>query len=392
MCTEKIMSMAVIGMGHMGSRYAEFIAAGQVPGMELSAVTRVHRERLEQLKNVLPEGLPIYQSADDLFMAVDEKKLHIDGVIIVTPHYSHEDIALKAFARGLHVLCDKPAGVYSRQSRNMECARKDELLYGFIFHQRTFPVYKKIRDIVKSGRYGRLKRVNWVMSDWYRPNAYYTSGTWRATWEGDGGGTLLNQCPHNLDLLQWICGMPARTRSFCHEGKYHPIQVEDEVTSYLEWDNGATGVFFATTGEASGINRLEISLDDALLVCDKGGLGIFELDRPEAEYREEKEDLYLKPSGTFREILCEKEREPYVEILKNFAAAFFEGETLTAPGEEARKSLLLSNAMYLSSWENRMIEIPALGSKEELEFEAAFERELEKKQLTNKGEKGETLC
>lgn len=383
MDTEKTMLVAVIGMGHMGSRYAEFIAAGKVPGMKLSAVTRVHKERLEQMKDLL-EGVPVYPSADDLFAAVDEGKLHIEGVIIVTPHYSHEEIAKKAFARGLHVLCDKPAGVYSRQARNMEGAKGDDLVYGFIFHQRTFPVYKKIREFVKSGRYGGIKRINWVMSDWYRPNAYYTSGTWRATWEGDGGGTLLNQCPHNLDLLQWICGMPARTLSFCHEGKYHPIPVEDEVTSYLEWQNGATGVFIATTGEASGINRLEISLDDALLVCDKGRLFIFELDKPEIEYREEKEDLYLKPAGTYREIPCEEEREPYVEMLKNFAAAVLEGETPTAPGEEARKSLLLSNAMYLSAWEHRMIEIPAPGTREELEFEEAFEKGLMKKQLMRK--------
>lgn len=390
MCTERVMSTAVIGMGHMGSRYAEFIARGQVPGMKLSAVTRIHEERLEQLRDILPQGLPIYHSADELFLAVDEKELHLDGVIIVTPHYSHEDIAKKAFARGLHVLCDKPAGVYSRQARNMESARKDGLQYGFIFHQRTFPVYKKLREIVKSKKYGSIKRVNWVMSDWYRPNVYYTSGKWRATWEGDGGGTLLNQCPHNLDLLQWICGMPARTQSFCHEGKYHPIPVEDEVTSYLEWENGATGVFFATTGEASGINRLEISLEDALLVCDKGSLEIFELDQPECVYRQEKEDAFIKPRGELKEIPCEKEREPYVEILKNFVAAVFDGAALTAPGEEARKSLLLSNAMYLSAWEHRMVEIPVPGSEEELKFEAAFERGIEKKKITGKGEK--TLC
>ncbi len=376
---EGCIRVAVIGMGNMGSKYAGFIASGQVPGMVLSAVTRVRPKRLEQLKDVLPKDLPIYPSADDLFQDVDEGRLQIDGVIIVTPHYSHEDIALKAFARGLHVLSDKPAGVYSRQARNMEYAGKDNLVFGFIFHQRTFPVYQKVRELVRNGTYGNIKRINWVMSDWYRPNAYYTSDPWRATWERDGGGTLLNQCPHNLDLLQWICDMPKRTRCFCHEGKYHPIQVEDDVTAYMEWENGATGVFIATTGEAPGINRLEISFDNALLVCEGGSLRVCELDRPEIEYREEKENFFGKPVGVWRDISCVEEKEPYVKVLKNFAGAVLKGEPLIAPGEEARKSLVLSNAMYLSSWEQRMVQIPEKDSREELEFEKLFEEELEKK-------------
>lgn len=370
---------AVIGMGNMGSKYAELIAAGKIDRMKLAAVTRVRPERMETLKEVLPADLPVYPSADELYAAVDSGELKLDAVIIVTPHYAHEKQAEDAFSRGLHVLCDKPAGVYSRQARQMLEAKKPELQYAFVFHQRTFPVYRKLRELVQSGRYGSLKRVNWVVTDWYRPNAYYRSGSWRATWAGDGGGTLLNQCPHNLDLLQWICGMPVRVQAFCHEGKYHPIQVEDEVTAYMEWENGATGIFIASTGEAPGVNRLELSMDNALIVCENETLRVCELDKPEIEYREKSTDLFVRPGSTWSDMECDVSQAPYELVLNNFAAAVRGEEQPVAPGEEAGNSLRLSNAIYLSSWQGRMVELPLSGTAKEREFEAAFEECLEKK-------------
>ncbi len=217
------MKVAIIGMGNMGSKYAVMIAEGKISGMELIAVTRIRPERFNSIKNILPNDLFIYESAEKLFAAYDANEFFIDAVLIVTPHYSHEEIAINAFQRGLHVLCDKPAGVYSRQARNMLAAyeqaklKSPTLAYGFIFHQRTFPVYQKMKEIVESKKYGNIKRVNWIVTDWYRPNTYYTADAWRATWAKDGGGTLLNQCPHNLDLLQWICQMPCHVTGFCQE-------------------------------------------------------------------------------------------------------------------------------------------------------------------------------
>ncbi len=374
------MKVAVLGMGNMGSKYAALIAQGKVKGMELEAVTRIRPERMESLKGILPDNLKIYESAEKLFSAYDAGELELDAVLVVTPHYSHEELAKLAFARGLSVLCDKPAGVYSRQARNMMNAYKQakqkytDLKYGFVFHQRTFPVYKKMREIVSSKKYGELKRVNWVVTDWYRSNAYYESGSWRATWGGDGGGTLLNQCPHNLDLLQWICGMPERVCGFCHEGKFHPIEVEDEVTAYMEWKDGATGVFIASTGEAAGVNRLEISLDNALLVCEKGELSVFELDKPESEYRNGTGDLFAKPKVEQKKIECGKPEGAYEKVLSDFAAG-----VMTADGSEAINSLYLSNAIYLSSWENRTVDIPKSGTQEELKFEKSFESRLAEK-------------
>lgn len=372
------MKAAIIGMGNMGSKYCKMIAEGRVPGMEVVAGTRIRPERMALIKDVLPEGFQIYESGDKLYEAYDRGEVSFDTVLIVTPHYSHEDLAIKAFERDLHVLCDKPAGVYSRQARNMmehylrAKEKNPALKYGYIFHQRTFPVYRKMKEIIESGTYGKIKRVSWMITDWYRPDAYYESDAWRAAWASDGGGTLLNQCPHNLDLLQWICGMPKSVQGFCHEGKFHPIEVEDEVTAYFEWENGVTGVFIASTGEAAGVNRLEIVMDDALLVCEKGQLQVCELDKPESEYRREKEDFFLKPKTKWRDIACDDSKDAYEKVLMGFA----DGK-LVAGGDEAIYSLYLSNAIYLSSWERRMVEIPASGSTEELQFEKDYEKWLD---------------
>lgn len=374
------MKTVIIGMGNMGSKYARLILEHKAGNMELAAVTRIRPERMELLKDVFPEDLKVYQSAEELYAGYDRGEFDADAVLIVTPHYDHEKQVMEAFRRGLHVLCDKPAGVYTRQARNMTEAylaareKKPDLLYGYVFHQRTFPIYQKMREIVMSGTYGGLKRVNWVITDWYRPDAYYTSSAWRATWKGDGGGTLLNQCPHNLDLMQWICGMPKRVWGFCHEGKYHSIEVEDDVTAYLEWEDGATGVFVASTGEAAGVNRLEITMDDALLVCEKGKLLICELDKPEREYRRETQNVFAKPNTVWKEIECPPGRGAYETVLSEFA-----GGGLIADGSEAIRSLFLSNAVYLSSWEHRMVEIPAQGSEAEKEFESCFEKWLKSK-------------
>ena len=372
----------IIGMGNMGSQYAALLLGGQIPGMELAAVTRVRPEQLQKLGLTLPEDIPVFPSADALFQAVDDKSLSLDAVIIATPHRLHEEQSISAMKRGLHVLCDKPAGIYSRQARLMEEARPQDLVCAYIFHQRTYPSYQKIRRIVQSGELGGLKRISWTVTDWYRPNAYYRASSWRGTWKLDGGGILLNQCPHNLDLLQWICGMPARTRAFCHIGKYHPIEVEDEVTAYLEWENGATGVFTASTGEAPGVNRLEIAMDNGLIICQPDGVRICRLDRPEKEARTTLTDPFAAPSGTWESFPMETEPDAYAKLLANFALAVNSGrsDNLIAPWDEARKSLLISNAVYLSSWEGGTVTIPLPGSEEELLFETRFEEQLRKLQ------------
>ena len=375
------MKLAIIGMGIMGCRYAQMISSGLVKGIEISAVTRITPERKEALKDIFAQGTLIFESADELFDAVKVGKVTVDAVLIVTPHLSHAELVVKAMELGLHVLCDKPAGAYSRQARQMiEEAKKHEgLIFGMMFNQRMNPKYQKIREIVRSGIYGKMKRVNWTITDWYRPDGYYAAGAWRGTWEGEGGGILLNQCPHNLDLLQWICGMPVNVQAFCNEGKYHDIAVEDEVTAYFTFENGATGTFYSTTGEASAINRLEISMEDALLVWENGTIKVRELQVHEPEYRKNATDFFAQPEGEWKEISCEGDSLEHVGILQNFVDAVDGKEALFVEGAEGAKSLMLANAMYLSSWTQKMVKLPTT-IEEECTFELAYETEFMKKQ------------
>jgi predicted dehydrogenase len=305
----------------MGCNYAKMISQGLTQGIEITAVTRITEERKEALREIFDKGAMIFQTAKELFDAVRAGKVEVDAALIVTPHLSHAELAVEAMELGLSVLCDKPAGAYSRQARQMrEAAENHEnLVFGMMFNQRMNPRHQKIREIVQSGRYGQMKRVSWTITDWYRPDGYYAAGAWRGTWEGEGGGILLNQCPHNLDLLQWICGMPVSVQAFCNEGKYHDIAVEDEVTAYFTYENGATGTFYSTTGEASGINRLEIAMEDALLVYEKGEIKVRELKVHEAEYRKTATDFFAQPEGEWKTIQWEGTDMAHAGILQNFA-------------------------------------------------------------------------
>ncbi|MBR1472522.1 MAG: Gfo/Idh/MocA family oxidoreductase [Lachnospiraceae bacterium] len=376
---------AVIGVGNMGSRYAALLQEKSVDGMELCALTRIGSAYREALQQSVEQGVPVYAGAEELFQAVEAGELQLDAVIIATPHPAHEEITVRAFRNGLHVLCDKPSGVSSGQAGRMEAAADSSgKVFGMVFNQRTMPVYRKIKELVSSGVYGSLKRMNWVVTDWYRPEAYYHSGAWRATWDRDGGGVLLNQCPHNLDLLQWICGMPSRVQGFCKEGHYHHIVVEDAATAYMEWENGAIGTFITSTGEAPGVNRLEIALEEALLVCENSVLRIGdirgELGCREAEYRRTSGDHFRKIRGEWTEWQPPVEEQPYQKVLQAFADEILGRGKCVADGREGRKSLLLSNAIYLSSWEKRMVEIPLPGSAAEMDFETLFESHLRRKQ------------
>ena len=214
--------IGIIGIGNMGSAHAKYISAGEIPNAELTAVCDTNPKRLEWAKKNLGEGVLLFEKAEALFESGS-----VDGVIIATPHYYHPPLAIEAFKSGLHVLIEKPAGVYTKQVREMnEAAEKSGKVFGIMYNQRTSPLYQKLRDLVKSGEVGEIKRINWIITDWYRSQSYYDSGGWRATWAGEGGGGLINQCPHNLDLWQWICGMPVRIRAFCSYGKYHDIEAD----------------------------------------------------------------------------------------------------------------------------------------------------------------------
>lgn len=346
--------LGIIGIGNMGSGHLKNILEGKVPEMEVTAVADRQESRRTWAKENLPEAVVIFEEGKDLIAAGV-----CDGVLIAVPHYQHPELTIDAMNQGLHVMCEKPAGVYTKQVREMnEAAQKCDRVFGMMFNQRTNCIYRKMHELVTSGELGAIKRVNWIVTDWYRTQSYYDSGSWRATWDGEGGGVLLNQCPHNMDLIQWICGMPSKVQAFCHNGKWHDIEVEDDVTAYLEYPNGATGVFVTTTADAPGTNRFEITLEMGKLVCENGKLMLHKLSENERTFCKTAKGGFDTPECTVTEVETDGENEQHVGVLKAFAGRILHGTPLVAEGLEGINGLTLSNAMHLSSWLKREVEIP----------------------------------
>ncbi len=346
--------LGIIGIGNMGSGHLKNILEGKVPEMEVTAVADRQEGRRAWAKENLPESVVIFEEGTDLIAAGV-----CDGVLIAVPHYQHPELTIDAMNHGLHVMCEKPAGVYTKQVREMnDAAKKCDRVFGMMFNQRTNCIYRKMHELVTSGELGAIKRVNWIVTDWYRTQSYYDSGSWRATWDGEGGGVLLNQCPHNMDLIQWICGMPSKVQAFCHNGKWHDIEVEDDVTAYLEYPNGATGVFVTTTADAPGTNRFEITLEMGKLVCENGKLMLHKLSENERTFCKTAKGGFDIPECTVTEVETDGENEQHVGVLKAFAGRILHGTPLVAEGLEGINGLTLSNAMHLSSWLKREVEIP----------------------------------
>lgn len=359
--------IGIIGMGNMGSGHATYLSNGEVPNAELTAVCDINPERLKWSRENLGENVQLFDNADALFASKS-----VDAIMIAVPHYDHPPLAIKGFQNGLHVLIEKPAGVYTKQVREMnEAAQKSDKVFSIMFNQRTSPLYQKLKDLISSGELGAIKRTNWIITDWYRPQSYYDSGGWRATWAGEGGGVLLNQDPHQLDLWQWTCGMPKRVRAFCAFGKYHDIEVEDDVTAYVEYENGATGVFVTSTGDAPGTNRFEVSGDRGKIVIEDGKLTFWRLRVSERQFNKEYRGGFGQPECWKCEIPIRGTGEGHKGITKNWVQAILKGTPLLAPGEEGINGLQISNAMHLSSWTDSWVDIPV---DEELFLEKLNER------------------
>ncbi len=349
---EKV-KLGVIGLGNMGSGHTQNILAGKTPEITLAAVADRREARRAWAQDNLP-GVPLFTEGSQLI-----RSGLCDAVLIATPHYQHPTLAQEAFSQGLHVMCEKPAGVYTKAVREMNAAADQSgKVFAMMFNQRTNCLYRKMRQMVQEGQLGQLKRVNWIITDWYRSQIYYDSGDWRATWSGEGGGVLLNQCPHQLDLLQWICGLPQRVQAFCHEGKWHDIEVEDDVTAYLEFPGGATGVFVTTTGDAPGTNRFEVTGTLGKLVCEDGALRFWRLAQDERDFCRTSQEGFQKPDCQEVPIETDGENPQHVGVLNAFAANILRGEPLVADGREGIGGLTLSNAMHLSSWLQKPVDIP----------------------------------
>ena len=373
-----MLNIAIIGMGGMGSKYAKMLFENKGLGFNVVAVTRVKGKNLENVKDYIDNVL-IYESDEALFKGFDNKEFACDAVLVVTPHLRHEYDVEEAFKRNLHVICDKPAGVSLSQGLNMLNSNVNNNVYGFIFQQRYFPIYSKIKEILESKKYGKIKRVSCTVTDWYRTNAYYVSQSWRATYKTDGGGILLNQCPHTLDILYYLFGMPQSVIAHCECGKYHPIEVEDEVSALMKYKDNFTLTFITSTGELPGVNRIEIVLDKAVINVYKTYIEIYENEHEEKYYRNMSLDEYVTPTPKYSKIEFAPYSNAYLDIFRNFNNAIFGKENIKISGIEALNSLYLSNAMYLSSWQNKEIKFYDLKSEKINDFIKEFEMEFNKK-------------
>ncbi len=348
----------IIGYGNMGSGHCETLFSGKVNNAELTAICDTNPKKLEAAKAKYPD-IPVFDNHIDLL-----KSGLVDAIEIAVPHYSHPPIAIDAFKLGINVISEKPAGVYTKQVEEMMAAAKASgKAFGMMFNQRTNPMYQKMREIVQSGELGELYRCVWIITNWFRTQAYYDSGDWRATWDGEGGGVLMNQCPHQLDLWQWIFGMPKRIHAFCHEGHYHNIEVEDDVTAYAEYANGASGVFITTTGEAPGTNRLEITGSMGKLVAEGRTLTFIKNKTDALEFLRTCPNGFGAPATEKQVFEFENEGPQHRGIFQNFTDHLVDGAELLASGYEGINGLSICNAMMLSSWKNDWVDLPIDGDE-----------------------------
>ena len=352
---EKI-RLGILGVGNIGRDHVKRIVDGKCPEIELCAVCDLKQDRLDYARELAGEALPVFKSAEEMM----DSGL-IDSVLVSVPHYDHPKFAMMAMEKGLHVLIEKPAGVYTKQVIEMnEFAKKHDVKFGIMMNQRTNCIYRKMREIVQSGELGEIRRTNWIITDWYRSQAYYDSGDWRATWSGEGGGVLLNQCPHNLDLWQWICGMPKTVYAHMHYGKWHDIEVEDDVSAYVEYANGATGMFITSTGDCPGTNRFEITLDKGKLIAEGNKLMMWKSDISEREFSATNKSPFGAMKFKISEVETDGENPQHAGVMNAFASAILHGTPLVAEGIEGIRGLSLSNAMHLSSFTGKTVEIDKL--------------------------------
>ena len=346
--------LGIIGIGNMGSAHVENILGGKCPEIAVTAAADRRESRQRWAAERMPDAKIITEGEELIASGT------CDAVLIAVPHYQHPSLAVSAFDHGLHVMCEKPSGVYTLQVREMIAAadRHPELTFGMMFNQRTNCVYRKLKEMIDGGELGQLKRMSWLVTDWYRTQFYYDSGAWRATWAGEGGGVLLNQCPHQLDLLQWLCGLPVKVQARCYEGRWHDIEVEDDVSALLEFENGATGVFVTTTGDAPGTNRLEISGTKGKIVCEDDRLNFWRNKTDERTWCTECKEGFRKPDCEQIAVETDGQNIQHPAVMNAFAAHILRGEPLVADGREGIRGLMLSNAMHLSSWLGKEVTLP----------------------------------
>ena len=362
--TKKV-RIGIIGLGAQGSMYAKFITDGLVPNMEIGAIADIDPAKADVAAAQYPD-VPFFS---DYLAMIDSGS--VDAVVTCVPHFLHPQIGIEALERDIHALVEKPAGVYTKQvaALNAYALTKPELSFGIMFNQRNNPLYIRLKEIVDGGEIGNILRSNWIITNWWRPQGYYDQSAWRATWGGEGGGVLVNQAPHQLDLWQWICGVPKSVYSKVAYGYRRNIAVEDEVTALVDYGNGATGVFITATHEMTGTDRFEIVGDQGKIVVENSKTAtVTRLKRPERELSESMDmndvmKLFMGQLNTddyYEQEIIEFDSvwgAQHAGVLENFAANILDGTPLLAPGSDGIKGVRLANAIHLSSWTGREVSL-----------------------------------
>jgi len=354
--------IGIVGMGNMGKYHADYLIKGKVAHAELSAVCSTSPEKLSAYK----DPVAVFGNGEEMIRSGS-----IDAVLVATPHYQHTSLGICAIENGIHLMVEKPISAHKADAERLieVSAQHPDIIFGGMFQLRTEPRYLKLKKLIADGDLGDIVRINWIITDWFRTEAYYASGGWRATWKGEGGGVLLNQCLHQLDALQWLVGMPSKVRSFAQCGRFHDIEVEDNVTAYLEYPNGATGVFVSSTGEAPGSNRFEIAGTRGRVVLENDQIKFTRNESCMLEHSKNSPIGFSKPEVWEVDIPFGNAELPHAILMRNFVEAIRNKTPLIAPGVEGIHSVELANVLLYSSLVDQTINLPMDG--------AAFEAKLQ---------------
>ncbi|MDB4459010.1 Gfo/Idh/MocA family oxidoreductase [bacterium] len=344
--------IGIIGMGNMGQYHASYLQNNDVSRAELVAVGSTSPDKLSAYAE---KGIKVFASGEEMI-----KSGEIDAIVIATPHFQHSTLGIAAFEAGIHVMVEKPIAAHKADAEKLiACAEAHpNLKFAAMFQMRAEPRYSRIRKLIQDGELGDIVRINWIITDWFRSEAYYQSSGWRATWKGEGGGVLLNQCLHQLDTLQWLVGMPKNVRGFCQLGRYHDIEVEDNVSVFMEWANGATGVFVSSTGEAPGSNRFEIAGTKGKVVLESDKLTFTRNEVDMVEWNKTSKIGFVKPEIWNIELPIGNAEAPHCSFMQNFVDAILDDSELNAPGADGIHSVELANVMLLSSLKGETVDLP----------------------------------
>ena len=354
--------IGIVGMGNMGKYHADYLIKGKVAHAELSAVCSTSPEKLSAYK----DPVAVFGNGEEMIRSGS-----IDAVLVATPHYQHTSLGICAIENGIHLMVEKPISAHKADAERLieVSTQHPDIVFGGMFQLRTEPRYLKLKKLIADGDLGDIVRINWIITDWFRTEAYYASGGWRATWKGEGGGVLLNQCLHQLDALQWLVGMPSKVRSFAQCGRFHDIEVEDNVTAYLEYPNGATGVFVSSTGEAPGSNRFEIAGTRGKVVLENDQIKFTRNESCMLEHSKNSPIGFSKPEVWEVDIPFGNAELPHAILMRNFVEAIRNKTPLIAAGVEGIHSVELANVLLYSSLVDQTINLPMDG--------AAFEAKLQ---------------